>query len=77
MSLEEIIKQAKTKVEEMGGNEQFIGDMHELAATCGAKTEDEVFDWMVDLGEGLDKKGLQLISGVNRPQSLYAKPKAD
>ena len=75
MSLKEIIKQAQTKVEEMGGNEQFIGKMHDLAASCNAITDDEVFDWLSDLGEGLDEKGLQLVSGPGRPQDLYAKPK--
>ena len=60
MSIKNIVKDAKTKVTEMGGGEQFLGKMFDLATTCGVEAEDEVFDWMGDLGEALEKKGLQL-----------------
>ena len=77
MSLKDIIKRAHEKVEEMGGNEQFIGKRDELAAECGATSKDEVFDWIIDLGDGLAKKGLVLVNGPGRPQDLYAKPQDD
>lgn len=77
MSVKTIVKDAKAKVTEMGGGEQFLGKMFDLAATCGAETEDEVFDWMVELGDALSKEGLQLLSGAGKPQNLYARPKED
>ena len=40
-------------------------------------TKDEVFDWMIELGDGLEKKGLVLIPGPGKPEDLYAKPKDD
>lgn len=77
MSIKTIVKNAKDKVTEMGGGEQFIGRMFDLAATCGAETEDEVFDWMIELGDALAKVDLQLLSGPGKPQDLYARPKED
>lgn len=75
MAVADIIKNIQTKIEEMGGGEQFVGRMHDLARDCGATTKDEVFDWMIELGDGLEKKGLVLIPGPGKPEDLYAKPK--
>ncbi len=75
MSIEAIVSSAQVKIEEMGGGEQFLGKMSELAAECGANSEDEVFDWMIDLGDGLSEQGLTLLSGPGKPDDLYAKPK--
>jgi hypothetical protein len=77
MSIKTIVETAQAKVTEMGGGEQSIGKMFDLAATCDVHGEDGVFEWMADLGEALDKVGLQLTSGAGRPQDLYAKPKED
>jgi hypothetical protein len=72
MAIADIVKDAQAQVKEMGGGEQFIGKTFDLAATCGAESEDEVFDWLIDLGEALDEKGLQLTTVDSR---LYAKPR--
>lgn len=75
MAVVDIVKNAQVKIEEMGGGEQFLGKMSELAAECGANSEDEVFDWMIQLGDGLSEKGLTLLSGPGKPDDLYAKPR--
>ena len=77
MSIKTIVKGARAKVTEMGGGEQFLGKMFDLAADCGVDEEDELLDWMTDLGDALDKVGLQLVSGPGKPQDLYARPKED
>jgi hypothetical protein len=77
MSIKAIVSSVQVKLEEMGGGEQFLGKMSELAAECGANGKDEVFDWMIDLGDGLAEKGLVLLSGPGKPDDLYAKPKED
>lgn len=72
MSIKTIVEGAKSKVTEMGGGEQFIGKMFDLAADCGIEGKDAIFGWMVDLGEALDEVDLQLTAGGGRPQDLYA-----
>jgi len=74
MAVADIIKSAQEGVENLGGGEFFIGKMTELSADCGARNEDEVFDWLTELGDGLAKKGLTLLSGPGKPNDLYAKP---
>jgi len=71
MSIASIVKDAKTKVTEMGGGEQFLGTMFDLAESCGIA---DASDLIVDLGEALEKENLQLISGPGKPQDLYARP---
>lgn len=77
MSIKTIVKGAKDKVTEMGGGEQYLGKMFDLAATCGATGEDEVVEWLGNLGDALAKVDLQLLSGPGKPQDLYARPKED
>lgn len=77
MAVTDIVTDAKAKIAEMGGGEQFLGSMKELAEGCGATTTNEVFDWMADLGDALAEKGLTLLSGPGKPDDLYAKPKED
>ena len=71
MSIKTIVDDAKIKVTEMGGGEQFLGHLGNLADSCKAKSNP---DFMVDLGEALEEEGLQLISGPGAPSELYAKP---
>jgi len=71
MSIKNIVKDAKTKVTEMGGGEQFIGHLRSLAKDCGSV---DPLDFMVDLGEALEKVELQLTSGPGAPEELYASP---
>lgn len=71
MSIKEIAKQAKTKVSEMGGGEQYIGLLSSLAKQCAAKN---TTDFLVDLGEALESEGLQLVTGAGAPNELYASP---
>ena len=74
MSIKTIVKDAQTKVGEMGGGEQFIGHLRALADDCGASSPS---DFMVDLGEALEVVGLQLSSGPGAPEELYASPLED
>ena len=76
MSIQTIVEDAKTKVKKMGGGEQFLGKLFELADDCGY-TEEGAFELLTDLGDALAEEGLQLISGPGKPQDLYARPRAE
>lgn len=75
VSIKKIVAEAKTKVENMGGGEQFLGQMRDLHKRCGARGD--TTDFMVDLGEALEEVGLQLTLGARSPEDLYAKPLDD
>jgi hypothetical protein len=68
-TVQNIVKAASDRVAEMGGGEQFIGHLQLLAESCGA---DDTTNFMVDLGEALEKVGLQLTFGPGEPDTLYA-----
>jgi len=74
MAVADIVEDAQAKIKEMGGGEQFLGNMFDLASTCGAEGEDAVVDWLGELGEELNKVSLVLSSGPGKPQDLYASP---
>jgi len=77
MSIKTIAEEARAKVDEMGGGEQFIGEKGELAASCGAKTKNQIFDWMIDLGDALEEQNLVLFPWPGKPERLYVRPKED
>ena len=74
MSIQTIVEAARTKIAAYGGGEQSIGNMFDLAATCGVENEDDTFVWLANLGDALAEEGLQLVSGPGKPQDLYARP---
>ena len=74
MSIKTIVEDVQAKITEMGGGEQFIGKLAEMATICGYSKEG-AFELLADLGDALDREGLQLVSGAGRPQDLYARPK--
>lgn len=74
MSIKTIVSEAKVKVTEMGGGEQFIGLLPDLAKQCSAT---DTTDFLVDLGEALENEGLQLVPGAGAPNELYASPLDD
>jgi hypothetical protein len=72
MSIQSIIEDAKTKVTEMGGGEQFLGLTADLAASCGVSASEILF-WVADLGEAMEAEGLKLVV-VKGSEKLYAAP---
>ena len=74
MSIETIVEAAKAKIAEMGGGEQYLGVTSELAETCNVDP-DEVFFWIADLGEAMEKAGLKLVVNKANSTKLYAGPK--
>lgn len=68
-TIQGIVKSASEKVEAMGGGEQFIGRLHDLAEACGVGDRTT---FMVELGDALEDVGLQLSSGPGAPEDLYA-----
>lgn len=71
MTVKEIIQ--KTLDQELSeGEEYYMGKMFALAKSCGANTEDEVFEWMKELGFGLAHAGLTMMSGKGHPEQLWA-----
>lgn len=68
-TIQALVQEASDKLKEMGGGEQRIGNLHALARECGSRNET---DFMVDLGEALEKVGLQLTTAPGNPGELYA-----
>ena len=74
MSIKTIVEDASFTVKKMGGGEQFIGRLKDLANNCGF---DDTVDFILELGEVLEDSGLQLIQGAGEPEDLYVSPLED
>jgi hypothetical protein len=70
-TVQTLVSEVAEKVKEMGGGEQRIGSLSALSKECGARSP---FDFMVELGETLERVGLQLTSAPGDPDDLYAGP---
>jgi len=70
-TVEKIVQEALDKNLNTG-EEHFLGLLQPLAKTCGAETEDAIFEWMQQLGTSLGLSGLIMMSGRGKPSELWA-----
>lgn len=70
-TVQTLVSEVAEKIKEMGGGEQRIGRLSTLHKECGARNP---IDFMVELGEALEKIGLRLTSAPGDTDDLYAAP---